>query len=368
LATSLFDPSFLRRNLAVIHIVFLALCLVGVSTSVGTAAQPVGPRFTITEGLTLYARGEFEANARALQDVRDVGRFHDDFKEEAETWIDAGGPAERDQRRLAAAAFALEAAHATLFDVQSAWRTLEWACEVLRKNAKPSPSEYAWHRAAVAWLLGISSGLPGPRGTSYASSHLAHARKRFPHDPRWHLAQAILDHELPTWPFPRPALMFKPPEGPSRVREIGPAIRGFEGLLRLDALRAETHLRIGHLEYRRGRLKEALAQFEQVEPLTDDAALIYLARFFRGQLLEQKGDVAAAITAYERALEAWPGAQSASVALAAILFQQDQRARAFELVLAALARPTPDDPWRTYGQGDFRQWPQLLASLRQFVR
>jgi len=74
------------------------------------------------------------------------------------------------------------------------------------------------------------------------------------------------------------------------------------------------------------------------------------------------------VSEYERALAVWPGAQSSSAALAAALIQQDQREQAFSLVRAALARPMRDDPWRTYGQGPFREWLELLNQVRGFVR
>jgi Flp pilus assembly protein TadD len=115
-----------------------------------------------------------------------------------------------------------------------------------------------------------------------------------------------------------------------------------------------------------GRAEEA---FERVESLTRDPWLLYLARLFRGGVLERRGRIADAERAYRGALRAVPRAQAASTALATLLFKQDRRTEASQLVEDMLAAsPALVDPWRGYINADDRFWPVLIARLRQEIR
>ena len=69
--------------------------------------------------------------------------------------------------------------------------------------------------------------------------------------------------------------------------------------------------------------------------------------------------------AYRGAVAAVPHAQSATVALAALLARDGRRAEAQQLVGDMLAaNPPPPDPWRGFVHADDRFWPQLIARLR----
>jgi hypothetical protein len=59
----------------------------------GTAPAQERQRISITKGLDLYARGEFEANEKALEGIRGVQgfrRFEIDLRAEGKRWIAAG--------------------------------------------------------------------------------------------------------------------------------------------------------------------------------------------------------------------------------------------------------------------------------------
>jgi tetratricopeptide (TPR) repeat protein len=94
------------------------------------------------------------------------------------------------------------------------------------------------------------------------------------------------------------------------------------------------------LTYRRlARLELALLEWQEAERTTTTPFVQYLASFLAGQLLEQSGRADEAVLAYRRALGSVPRAQSASFALASLLFQGNMRDEALALVDAAL------DPW-----------------------
>jgi len=117
---------------------------------------------------------------------------------------------------------------------------------------------------------------------------------------------------------------------------------------------------------RRGRAEQALAALDGIAEATDDEALRYLAYLFEGQAHEALGQDAEARSAYGRALGVKPRAQSASMALAALLFQDGQRGVADQIVAELLSRTTqPDDPWWMYWPADFRRAPELMRAMRE---
>jgi predicted Zn-dependent protease len=107
---------------------------------------------------------------------------------------------------------------------------------------------------------------------------------------------------------------------------------------------------------------------DQADRLTRDPYVVFLARYFKGQFLEQKGRADDAERAYRGAVAAVPHAQSATMALSALLVRRDRRAEAQALIDAMVAaRPQPLDPWRAYAHADDRFWPQLIARLRREI-
>jgi predicted Zn-dependent protease len=128
-------------------------------------------------------------------------------------------------------------------------------------------------------------------------------------------------------------------------------------------------MRMGATYFRRRNDDRALPLFALTETRTRDPWVIYLARYFKGQLLERRKRSADAERAYRGALAAVPGSQAASVALAALLFRSDRRSEASELITSMLARHPPvADPWRSYAHADDRFWSLLITRLRGEVR
>src|SRR5262249_50445263 len=141
--------------------------------------------------------------------------------------------------------------------------------------------------------------------------HLNHVIPRFPEEPRFALAQAVAI-EIHTWRegFRRPR---------SAVAIAAEATSALDHMSKDDAIGPEASLRLGFLRLRMNRVDDSLTLFAHVLTATRDRYLIYLAHYFRGQALERKNQVVDAERAYRLALDTVPRAESATMALAALL-------------------------------------------------
>ena len=358
-----------------------------------TSAQSRAPAAQSLSRLDRYAAGQFDEVAAELAGLTDFQQLFDDLKGHSEAWLEAGGPADRHRRQLAAATFALEAARVAAWRewklIQESppqtsplptiyWKPapllIEWGCERLRNNDPPVAVERVWHLAALAvaqrgedpqFLIGMTQivaapgeptelpPLPTPRryapevlNSQKEISHLLHARKRFPEEPRFLLA-----------------------EGLARERVVpNEAALAYADLVKHPDVGAEAELRLGALLLRQNRLPEAMKSLDRVERRTRDPYLVHLTRFFRGQIHVRQQREREAIEAFRGALAARPGAQSASVMLAELLFKDGRRSEAQRVMADALAaNPAGGDPNLEYAHGDDRFWPELLIRLRREI-
>ena len=77
-----------------------------------------------------------------------------------------------------------------------------------------------------------------------------------------------------------------------------------------------------------------------------------LGFFLAGRVYQLQARKSEAEAAYRRALEVIPGTQSASTALAALLFTSGKRGEAAALIHQTLASPADNsDPWVDFQQG-----------------
>lgn len=297
-----------------------------------------------------YELGEYAAVETALQQAAN-GNFDvllAAFEQDAARWIDADGPEFASRRRLVMATVALEAAYAAL-DTQ--WSNskllLQWACKVLR-SAPKQPAERDWHLAAIALF-------EGARDLDALGAHLGHVRERFPAEPRILLAEA----------FRRESDYLD--DVTSLGQELGPGrrVRTYEAALATPGSAREAHLRAGFLFLQGRDFVEAIRHLHLVDP-PDDPGQLYLARLFEGWALQRQERPEEAARAFRAALDAVPGAYTASLVLALQLYRAGGAADADALMDAvAQAEPPVIDPWRIYGYGDLRRWPLLIAQLRR---
>lgn len=328
----------------------------GVLTLVALLAPAQEINLSAGDLLELYAMGQHAAVRETVTKASkgDLSVVLDMLKGDGARWIGEDGPRERSRRRLAAAVFALDVAYAAL-DTQwmTAERLIDWACALMREQT-PSETERTFQLAVVGLLEGSGR-------LDDLDEHLAHARRRFPDEPRWLLADAFKSE----WEYWRLYLTMQ-----------GKADGGAPGLV-LPALerasaRPENHrevaLRRGFVELSAGRHEQALALLARVPP-GDDPAQLYLAHLFTGWTLERQSRSEDAIAAFRAALDAVPHAQAAALHAAALLYQSGDRAAADALVEAMLAEGTDvPDPWRIYGYGDLRRVPALIAELQRAIQ
>lgn len=338
---------------------------------------------SVVELLDRYAAGRFDAVVEVLSGDIDFADVLKQVRRDGPGWIAAGGAEDRARRTLTAATFALEAARAGewqewkltqrqprvcfsdggCLEVLNVlyWKAppllIEWGCDLLRRNPSPDTTELLWQLAALAVAqrsedpqfligdtkigLGIAAGEIGNRADEI--KHLEHAVSRFPRVTRFTLAQGIArDRDLPE-----------------------DAIRTYRALERDPDVGGEATMRLGALQLRERKYSNALSSFERAETLTRDPYVVFLARYFRGQALERQNETKDAEAAYRGAVAAIPNAQSATVALAALVARDGRRAEAHRLVRDMFAAdPPPRDPWRAFVHGDDRFWPLLIARLR----
>jgi tetratricopeptide (TPR) repeat protein len=135
-----------------------------------------------------------------------------------------------------------------------------------------------------------------------------------------------------------------------------------------DPALAEAHLRLGQVYVRLARPREALLSLVQAEQSATTPYVRYLSRLLSGAVAERVGRRAEAIRAFRGALEVIPRAQSATLALAPLLFMEGEREEAADLLEAALRPQLPFDPLQSYWDRDPERWTAYLPNLRQALR
>ena len=238
---------------------------------------------------------------------------------------------------------------------------IEWGCQQMRQSPRGSATERRWHLAALAvaersedpqFLVGdLRRGLGVDAGEIINEQteirHLSHPRDRFPNEMRFQLAEGIARYR--DWP--------------------DQAQKAFGALEEDTNAGAEALVRSGHLFIERALYQEAFTRFDRAERISRDPYVLYLANYLRGVGWARQRVPGRAETAWRRAIDILPGAQSASIALAAQLAKQSRSAEARVLIAASVAGDPPkSDPWREYAHGDDRFWPDLIARLRREIK
>jgi tetratricopeptide (TPR) repeat protein len=113
---------------------------------------------------------------------------------------------------------------------------------------------------------------------------------------------------------------------------------------------AEARLHLGYVLLLLRRYPEARAELETASKAPNDRDVSYLGHLFLGRLCEAQRDLDAAASAYERALDVEPRAQSGLVALSLLEDMRGNRGRARSLIAAFATQPArqANDPWWSY--------------------
>jgi len=242
-----------------------------------------------------------------------------------------------------------------------------------------SDTERAWYLGAVASFLGMRQFTRRMTGWQAATDLLTQAMARAPDEGRhrWNSGRTI-DERLETDVRLR-AQVARTELIESTTSYEAAAARGD------DDLRAEIQLHLVSRFLRanqdtdealgpfvdagrREATTEALARIAFAERTAGEDFLIYLARFFRGRIYDRLDRRAEAEMAYRSALEVYPRAPSARLALAALIHVRGDELTARDLSEAALHVPEGSDPWRVYHLGDYRRLPAYIEQMRTAVR
>ena len=283
---------------------------------------------------------------------------------------EAPGPEIYERRRRILVTFTLElAARGALKQAGAAMQLVEWGCGYVRSHEPLNDFDRAWQLAALSVLEG---GIDGRT----LEAHLAHAQAFLP-EPRLLLARGLVDEQLLA---PSEVIHVAPGTSTSvaqvlagaqaeHARVAERAIAHFRDAEKNDAVRAEAALRLGHIQYELHHYDLALASWSDVEQNTNDIALQYLARLFRGLAYEGLGNTADARDAYLGALAISPGAHSATVRLAALAFRSGRTTESTRLLAGLLDNDDPRrDPWWSYYAADWRFWYARIDRVRALVK
>ena len=135
----------------------------------------------------------------------------------------------------------------------------------------------------------------------------------------------------------------------------------------------ETHLRAGRIEQLLGESKAARAELEPLlEPSAHPTpAIRYLALMLAGRLDQADKQAARAATRYQAALDLFPSAQAAMLAMSQLHDQSGAGSDAVTWLNRSFGSahlPVRRDPWWAYGNGPLWDTSPLLPALRKELR
>lgn len=306
-----------------------------------------------------------------------------DIRRRAGGWVrDAGGT---DRARLDVATFMIDVAWSRL---ETDWQVVrdltEIACRLVDPIYGSSGSVRRWHLAALALIEGAADArflVDTPRAKEVPTfTHLAHSRSKFPDEPRFRLAEAVVEamgHADLAPPRDQP--WYDDDElkaRPGSINRVEVSMRNerrvmrrdFEALTKVEGIAAEAHLRVGHLAYQLNDDTAALEHLGAAVAGSEDTFIEYVAHLVSAMVHSRRNERALAEASLRRALEVVPFAQSAVELLSAELFLTGRESQAHDLLESwFLRRNRPVDPWRLFGYGDFRALPGLMSMLRREV-
>jgi tetratricopeptide (TPR) repeat protein len=353
------------------------------------------PHDVLSRILDTYALGHYDEAVARLSSVQNFDDLSGALHSQTAEWIAAHQPDEGDRYLHVGALVVLEAARVGFSDRrfdreerEQARRLIEWGADLLRRRP-PADFEHRWLLASVALVQGElnAQGEEAGRGARPGdrqlwllryNTYLRQAMMRFPSEPRFLLAVILARPEVRRT-VNRPgtsacALTHGITDGCHRdeseprrlvrqaIADLTPIIAAF------PSVALEVRLHRGILLFQRGDFLDSLADFEASATERSDSQIAYMGYLYAGLTLENLNRQVEATEAYRSALRIVPQARSATLALAAVLFQSDRRDEAAALLQTTFETPEPADPWQEFSAGDYRFWVDDLAALREPVR
>ena len=210
------------------------------------------------------------------------------------------------------------------------------------------------------WLAAEIAVLEGSIKPALADSFVTSALERFPDEPRFLLARAIVSDQL--WPLGRLSDLDGGP--PPRIDVV---IAQYDAAIKYPETAVEASVRKAWFLHRLGREEEALALLDAAGGRSLDVDVTSPSSVSRS-VLDALQRLDAAIAEYREALALVPNAQSARGAMNGL---QRRGAAADARALAGAIQTTasaPIDPWWMYWYADYRLLPAMLTSLREQVK
>jgi tetratricopeptide (TPR) repeat protein len=146
------------------------------------------------------------------------------------------------------------------------------------------------------------------------------------------------------------------------LEALDEAVRDYDRAARDEALRTEASARAASVLVRLDRHRDALRRLDLAGDPDSDVTLASWLHDLRGRALAGTGEHAQAAAELEQALQLAPDSTAARKALADELHALGRDADAEALDLRAPA--FPQDPWRTFANGNARFIPDWMARLR----
>jgi VWFA-related protein len=307
--------------------------------------------------IAAYDKSDYAAVEPGLTKIADAKVMIRDFTERGNPW-----PA--NPRREAV--FVLELAEAALFsrrkdDRDAAAELLTRFHPLIRHPLEPDAFERYWLWAEIAIAQGLVH-------NAFAEPLVAHALSRFPGEPRFVLARAIVTDQA--WPLGRTASdsRYSTSLRPS-AEHVKKVTERYAEAMAFPETAAEARVRLAWFCHRLGQHADALVHLDAIRGDTGlDPVMQYVQRLVRGQVLEAAGQPDASLQAYRQALALAPHAQSARIALMNGLLRAGDRGGAAQMAEQIQTEREGTDPWWSYVQGDFRLYPFALARLREMAK
>jgi len=207
-----------------------------------------------------------------------------------------------------------------------------------------------------AWLVTETTALEGLFMPDNALQFVPRALQRCPSNARLNLAYALISEQQ--WI-----------QGRTTAAQEPEILNRYEQAMKFPETEPEARVRAARFLYGLGQFDRGLAMLDGIKASPADLELRYFASLVRGQLLRARGRMDDAAAAYRAALAAWPGAQSAQVALMTLAVGRGNREEAGALAeTIQMAAVDQYDPWWTYWLGDYRAYPAVLDKLRELAR
>lgn len=334
--------------------------------------------------LARYEAGEHPAVVADIVHLASVDDATALLRREGRRWVESAPAGGASRRRTVAAALALDVA-ARIFapfrqsgtdadlplELQDEQRSLIfWGADLLGQNVGVSAAERSWYLAAIAVLQGQRRFHPQMQDSREATRVLAQAIARVPDDARHRWADALVLEQRVLLRMPGPRSR---PEDAQRAYDAAVARADNDLRAEIQLHRVSRFLTanfaneaLGPIveDARREAAKEALVRTAQAEDITADRFLVYMCRMFRARIHDRLDQRVEAEASYRTALEVYPGAHSATLSLATLLFLRGDEAGAERLVDGVLTSPGAEDPWRVYFLQDYRRLPMYIDHMR----